>query len=733
MNIGELEALLQDMTIEEKIHQLLQVNSSFYQTQGVLTGPQDTDRFSVRQLELAGSLLGTVGAGNLRKFQDIYLGTQPNKIPMMFMADIINGYKTVFPIPLGQGATFNPGLSKECACATAKESAASGIHVTFSPMVDLVRDARWGRVMESTGEDVYLNSCFAKAMVEGYQGEQVSEKGRIAACVKHFAAYGVPMAGREYNFSELSERSLREDYLLSYQAAIEAGVKLVMTAFQTLDRIPCSGNKKLMRETLRNEMGFQGVLISDWRAIYEMISHGFAENEKEAAKLALEAGVDIDMMSDIYVNQLTELIESGEVEESLLDEAVRRILMLKNELGLFENPYKDGSEEDEEALFLCEAHRSLARKAAGESFVLLKNEGILPLKKNEKTAFLGPYINDKNIVGSWTIFADEDHCVSIKEGVLNKVSSEYAVFSEGCNLLDPGTRFAGFRGIVDSSLQPNYSVHEEEALSMAASCENVVLCLGEHRQRSGEGGSIAEITLPVAQIEFLKKVTAVNPNVAVVLFNGRPLDLREVNQYAKAILIVWFPGSEGGNAIADVLYGDQIPSGRLPMSFPFCTGQIPVFYSEFSTGRPFVNQTDTRFASKYLDIQNEPLYPFGYGLTYTEFSYGKPEVSEESLTADAPLQLKVKVHNTGSCDAVETVQLYIQDMFASVVRPVRELKAFKKVEIKAGNSVTVEFEITEEMLRYYGIDMVYKSEAGWFTAYVGGDSRTKNSVRFQLV
>lgn len=734
MNDSDLRVLLDDMTLEEKIGQLLQVNSSFYNAGGLLTGPQQNEQFSRRQLELAGSLLGTVGAEHLIRFQDSYMETQPHRIPMLFMADIINGYKTVFPIPLAQGATFNPELAGACAAVAARESAAAGIHVTFSPMADLVRDARWGRVMESTGEDVYLNSCFSSAVVRGYQGGDVSEKGRVAACVKHFAAYGAPLAGREYNQAEISERTLMEEYLPSFRAAIEAGVKLVMTSFQTLGRIPCTGNRKLMRDTLRAEMNFRGVLISDWKAVDELIAHGVAADGREAAKLAIEAGVDIDMMADVYVNELAGLIDSGEVSRGLLDEAVLRVLSLKNDLGLFEHPYKDADPEAERRLMLCKEHRRAAHEAAIQSFVLLKNEGgNLPLLKSERTAFLGPYINDQNIVGSWTIFADENPCVSIREGVSRIVPEPSAVFLEGCSLLDKETRFAGFRGLADGKSQPDFSAREDEALKLAAGADKVVLCLGEHRQHSGEGGARGEITLPQVQTDFLKKTAAVNPNITAVIFCGRPLDLRNVVPYAKSILVAWFPGSEGGSAIADVLYGEACPSGKLPMSFPHSVGQVPVYYSDFTTGRPYCGQPDFRFASKYLDIPNEPLYPFGFGLSYGAFAYSGLSLDCDILTKEGTVNVTVTVSNTGVWGGYETVQLYLRDIAASVARPVRELKGFRKIWLEPGASAQVTFAITEEMLRFYDINMSYTSEAGSFVAYVGGDSTAADSVAFSLI
>ena len=731
MEQNKLRELLESMSIEEKTDQLLQVSGIFYEEDGVITGPANTMGYTEEEIEQAGSVLGSVGAEKLKNIQREYMKKQPHRIPLIFMADIINGFKTVFPIPLAQGCSFEPEMSRRCAEIAAKESAASGLHLTFSPMVDLARDARWGRVMESTGEDPYLNRCFARAMVEGYQGvHELREKGRIASCVKHFAAYGAPMAGRDYNTVELSERTLRDDYLPSYKEAVDAGTAMVMTSFNTLDRIPSSGNKKLLRDILRGEMGFKGVVISDWASIEEMCNHGIAQNREEAARLAMEAGVDIDMMTGCYCKNLRKLIEEGKIEAALIDEAVFRILNLKNELGLFENPYKDADEKEEKEILLCKEHRNEARRAALETFVLLKNEGVLPLKNEVKDAFIGPYVSNCEIYGAWSMFGRPETTVSAEMGIKSR-SGINAEFLTGCAMLNEFDGLEYMKGKGEETGNESEQLLEE-AEEEAQKADKVVLFLGEHRMQSGEAASRADISLPECQMELFRKVRAVNQNVAVVLFTGRPLDIREISRYAASVLVVWMPGTEGGNAIADVLYGDVSPSGKLAMSFPYCVGQVPVFYGQFATGRPYKEGTDEKYVSRYLDIPNKPLYAFGYGLSYTEFQIGKVCLSASHMNREGVILASVQVKNIGGMKGKEVVQLYIQDVCASVVRPVRELKGIKKIELFPGEEKTVSFEIREEMLRFHNVDMNYLSEPGEFKIFIGNSSETENGAIFVL-
>lgn len=735
MQNTELKKLLESLSLEEKICQLLQVCGYYYEMEGVVTGPQNTAGFNEKEIANAGSVLGIAGAKRLKEIQKKYMAAQQHHIPLLFMADVINGYKTIFPIPLAQGCSFNPDMVKKAAGISAKESAAAGLHLTFSPMVDVVRDPRWGRVMESTGEDTYVNCVFAKAMVEGYQGTNgLNKKGKIAACVKHFAGYGAPMAGRDYNTVELSERTLRENYLPPYRAAIESGCSTAMTSFNTLDRIPSTANKKLMRDILRSEMGFDGVLISDWAAIEELINHGVAKAQIDAAKLAIEAGVDIDMMTTCYCRNLKKLIEDKIIDKALLDEAVFRVLQLKNSLGLFENPFKDADEEDEMAFVLCDEHRKFARKLASETMVLLKNEEILPLpKKGKKIAFIGPHTSHRWILGAWSIFGEEKDAVSLEQAI-KEMEIENASFAAGCPILTSTENLEMAESSRTAIAEDNKNAKAllDEALLKAKEADIVVLSLGEHPSQSGEASSRVDLQLDAQQIELFNQIYNVNQNIAVVLFNGRPLILGEIFDKAKAVLEAWLPGTEGGNAVADILFGNENPSGKLTMSFPRHIGQIPIYYNEFKTGRPY-HGDGGKYFSKYIDCPNSPLLPFGYGLSYTSFEISEVSLSRNSMTCQESIFASVRVKNTGKIAGKEVIQCYISDKVGSVARPVRELKAFQKIKLQPGEEKEVVFEITEKMLRFYTIDMEYKSEPGEFDVWIGNSSLTQNGQTFNLV
>lgn len=720
--------LLHQMTTQEKCRELMQLPMEAFTETDISTGPCEDLELTDEKMAQVGSILSLTGAEWTRKVQEEHLKNNRLNIPLLFMADIINGYKTIFPIPLAQGCTFDPDLVRQLAEAAAREGAAAGVHVTFSPMADLVRDPRWGRVMESTGEDPYLNGIMAEQMVKGYQGDDLKEEGRLAACVKHFAGYGAPLGGREYNQVELSERTLLEDYLPAYEKAVRAGARLVMSSFNTLERVPSTGNRKLMREILRGKMGFQGVLISDYAAVKELIAHGLAEDEAEAARLALEAGVDIDMMSRCYSDFLCGQIERGEVAQELLDEAVLRVLELKNDLGLFENPFKDGSPEKEKELLLCEKHRSLAQRAAEESFILLKNEeNMLPLSKEETTAFIGPFGEEKGLLGAWALFADREDTVTVKEGVERLCPGQ--IWARGCEILEPGQKWLrGYIPIAEETWKQTAETAEEkikEAVEAAEKADRVVLLLGEQELESGESGSCGHIGLPPSQMKLLKAVAQVNSNLVLVVFSGRPLILTEACAYAKAVLFAWMPGTQGGPAVANVLYGCSNPSGKLTETFPYHMGQIPVYYSDFATGRPQM--------PGYIDIPKEPLYPFGYGLSYTEYAYSPVKLDQKVLDSQTDvIHASVRVKNTGSMEGREAVQLYIQDVKGSVSRPVRQLKGFQKISLAPGEEKEVRFEIREEMLRFWTIDMEYRSEPGQFRVWIGTDSRTENGEEFYL-
>ena len=691
MTEQKLKELLADMTLEEKVNQMSQVVGAFFNKDMDITamGPMADKGFTPENVALSGSILGSMGAETLKKIQKDFVEQHPHHIPMLFMLDIINGFKTIFPIPLGQGATFEPELSEKCAAVAAKEAAVSGLHVTFAPMTDLVRDARWGRVMESTGEDPYLNGLFCAGMVRGFQGDDLKEPYKIASCVKHFAGYGAPTAGRDYNTVELSEHTFRDFYLPSYKAGIDAGAAMVMTSFNTVNGVPATGNKKLMRGILRDEMGFDGVLISDWAAIEEIIYHGYCADREEAAVRSAEAGVDIDMMTGIYSEHLTALIE----------------------------------------------HRDLAREAARKSFVLLKNEEkILPLSKEKKIAWVGPYVHSRNLMGAWSFIGDAKDVTNLEEAVKAQADTTNMSFHAGSPMLGSDIRLEGFGEAMEQSTTPE---EEEamllEAVNAAKEADVVVLAIGEDRLQSGEATSNANIRIPEIQQRLLERVSKVNENVVVVLFNGRPLDLRDVVSKAKAVLEVWMPGTEGANAIADVVFGAYAPSGKLTMSFPYSVGQVPVHYNEYSTGRPHVPGKDKdRFRSKYLDIPNAPLFPFGYGLGYTSFAISDVKLDKAELGMEDEIKASVTVKNTGDTKGTETVQLYIHDVAASVVRPVKELKDFCKVTLQPGEETEVIFKITEEELRFLTENERVESENGVFEVFIGSDSTTENKAEFVL-
>lgn len=730
----ELQKIFENLTLKEKIYQLVQLSGEFFKSDTLAVGPQQKLGISQEVVDNVGSVFNIFGAEQLIRIQKEYLEKSRHKIPLLFMADIINGYKTTYPIPLALGCTWNPDLIKKGMQNTAEEAAVSGIHVTFSPMVDLVRDARWGRVMESTGEDTYLNCEFAKAFVEGYQGDLDPNKN-IASCVKHFAAYGAPEGGREYNTVDMSERRLREDYLPAYKAAVDSGCELVMTSFNTVDGIPASGNKWLMRNVLREEWGFNGIIISDYAAIQELIAHGVAEDDRDAAKLGIEAGVDIDMKTPVYSNQLEGLVNDGVISEKLIDEAVWRILNLKNKLGLFENPYRGADVSKEKSVILSPEKLKLAREISRESIVLLENNGVLPISKDKKIAIIGPHGESKVLSGSWAINSNPDDVTSLVEAVKEKISEENLMYAKGCEMTEDNSILGGFgRAIEEEKIEVDKEKDLEEALKAASKSEVVVMALGEHYLQSGEGGSRTEISLEQAQVNLIEKVKELGKPIVLVLFNGRPLVLTNVVDKVDAIIEAWFPGTEGGLAVSDVLFGDYNPSGRLTMSFPRRVGQVPLHYNEFNTGRPVKTSIhNSRFTSRYIDVENTPLYPFGYGLSYTKFEYGDIKISSDKLTNNSTITASIKVKNVGDIAGYETVQLYIQDIKGSVVRPVKELKGFKKVKLESGEEQNIEFVINEEMLRFYTSSMEFKSEEGRFKLYIGSNSDELQEAEFELI
>ena len=731
MDKKALEALLQDMSLEEKVMQLVQIPGSEYEADAEITGVtrgQADDRVK----RLAGSTLGVWGSKRLKKIQQQYIKEHPHHIPLMFMLDVIHGHKTVLPCPLGQGATFDPEAVKKGAAMQAREASADGVHATFSPMADLCRDARWGRIMESTGEDKFLNSRMAVAMVEGYQGDDLKDQGHIAACVKHFAAYGAGEGGRDYNNTELSEHTLREHYLRAYCEAIKKNPAMVMTSFNTINGIPATGNTFLMKKILREEFGFKGVLISDWAAVGEMINHGFAEDQKDAALKAMMAGVDIDMTSGCYSGYLEELVKSGKISEKMLDEAVLRVLNMKNDLGLFEDPFR--GIDPEVGAAVTEESRKHARKVVAESLVLLENKNkALPLNKSdsEKIAFIGPFANTKRLQSSWAFSGEDENTVTVFEAASEIYEPGNIKFAEGCTMMDQDSVTA--RGVchVDNWEEKNEKLLSE-AVEAARWADTIVLCLGEDSTQSGEATSKASLKLAGVQLNLLNEIRKSGKKLITLIFTGRPLELKEAAEVSHALLVCWLPGTEGGNGVMDVLSGKTSPSGRLPVSFPYTVGQEPLHYDMYSTGRPKPASGPSEYTSRYLDCENGALYPFGYGLSYTTFEYSEASLNKEKMRSDETLAASVKVRNIGDMKGDVTVQLYIRDVTGSRVRPIRELAGFKKISLEPGAEEIVSFEINEEMLRFWTAEEKWESEPGKFNVWLCDSSVDGETLEFRL-
>ena len=702
-----LKDLLDCMTLEEKAGQLVQCNAGqFIANEMEITGP-DGELLPAEELNrVMGSVLTFEDAKQAKALQNKHLAADPKKIPLLLMLDVIHGLRTTYPIPLAMGCSFDDELMTECADMARREAAACGVHVTFNPMVDTARDARWGRILETNSEEPLINGRMGAALVRATQGDDLSDPGNVACCVKHFAAYGAGEAGRDYNTVDVSERMLRETYLPAYKACLDAGARLIMPSFNSLNGVPSVANKYLMNDILRKEWGFGGVVISDYDAVGELVNHGVAKDLKDAARLAMEAGCDIDMVKNAYYLHLADLVREGTVSAEALDAAVMRVLRLKNELGLFENPYHGADEEEEKKVYLCPEHREIARRAAEESAVLLKNEGILPFAGDVKrVALIGPFAEETHLNGFWSRPGAERYTVTLPEGIRALLPDAELVIERGCGAEFGDTDRSGIR----------------KAAETAASADAVILALGEPENYSGEGRSRAELNLPGPQTELARQIVQANPNTAALLFNGRPLVLTELAETVPAILEMWYPGTEAGNAAARLLWGYANPCGKLSAGLARSVGQYPMPYNRMNTGRP-KPPPDSRpvpFTSCYLDMPNLPLYPFGYGLSYTSFACEKLELNRESMTKDDELRVTVTVRNTGSVPGKETVQLYLRDPVASVVRPVQQLIDYRKVFLNPGESAEVEFTVREKQLRFYDMDGREISEPGEFRIFTG--------------
>ena len=707
MNSEQLRELLGSLTLEEKVGQLVQCNAGqFIENSLGITGP-DGELLPAEDLNrVMGSVLTFENAAQAKALQDRHMAADPKKIPLLLMLDVIHGLRTTYPIPLAMGCGFDDALTAECADMARKESSACGVHVTFNPMVDTARDARWGRILETYSEEPMINGRMGAAIVKVTQGDDLSDPENVACCVKHYAAYGAPEAGRDYNSVEISERMLRETYLPAYKACLDAGARLIMPSFNSLNGIPSVANKWLMNQVLRKEWGFDGVAISDYAAVNELVPHGVADGPEDAVRLAMEAGCDIDMVDNFYYRYLADLVRKGVVTEEMLDAAVMRVLALKNELGLFENPYHGADEEKEKAVYLCDAHREIARRAAEETAVLLKNEGILPLKKSlKRVALIGPFAEEIHLNGFWSRPGAEKDTVTIPEGIRNLLPDLELIIEKGCGAEIGDTDQSGIAAAVQA----------------AASAEAVILVIGEPENYSGEGRSRAELTMPGVQQELAEQVIRANPNTVVVLFNGRPLVLTELEKIAPAMLEMWYPGTEAGNALVRLLWGEANPCGKLSAGLPRTTGQYPMPYNRMNTGRP-KPEPDTQafpFTSCYLDTPNLPLYSFGYGLSYTDFVYESLELDRTAITPEEQLQVTVTLRNAGQRAGKETVQLYLRDKVASVVRPVQQLIDYRKVSLAPGERMQVTFTVTEKQLRFWDFDCRHILEPGTFELSTG--------------
>ena len=738
-----IDALMKKMTVEEKIGQLnLPVSGE------IVTGQaQNSDVAKKIEQGLVGGLLNLKGVEKIRDVQKLAIEKSRLGIPLIFGMDVVHGYETIFPIPLGLSCSWDMEAIRKSARVAAIEASADGISWTFSPMVDISRDPRWGRVSEGNGEDPFLGGAIAKAMVSGYQGidlnNQLKRNDEIMACVKHFALYGAGEAGRDYNTVDMSRNRMFNEYMYPYQAAVDAGVGSVMASFNEIDGIPATANKWLMTDVLRKQWGFDGFVVTDFTGISEMIAHGIGDLQTVSAR-ALNAGVDMDMVSEGFTGTIKKSIDEGKISMETLDKACRRILEAKYKLGLFDNPYKYCDLKRPKRDIFTKEHRDAARKIAGESFVLLKNDKsgssanpTLPLKKEGTVAVIGPLANTRsNMPGTWSVAARLNDYPSVYEGLKEMMKGKVNItYAKGSNLISDAA-YEERATMFGRSLNRDNRTDKEmldEALKVAANADVIIAALGESSEMSGESSSRTNLALPDVQRTLLEALLKTGKPVVLTLFTGRPLTLTWEQEHVPAILNVWFGGSEAAYAIGDVLFGDVNPSGKLTMTFPKNVGQIPLFYNHKNTGRPLLEgKWFEKFRSNYLDVDNDPLYPFGYGLSYTNFQYSDITLSAPTMGQDGSVTAMVTVTNTGKYDGAEVVQLYIRDLVGSITRPVKELKGFDKIFLKAGESKTVSFKITPELLRFYDYELNYVAEPGDFDIMIGGNSQSVKTTHLSL-
>ena len=724
----EIQSLLEAMTLEEKIGQLTQISNHFD-----VTGPPPDEgenkiRYDLLRQGLLGAMLNITGVEHTRRIQEMHMKANRHRIPLLFGLDALHGYETLFPIPLAEAASWDLAAIEQSASIIAKESAAAGVSWTFAPMVDVCRDARWGRIMEGAGEDPYLNAQVAVAKVKGFQGDDLASTSTVAACAKHFAGYGFAEAGRDYNTVDMSMHTLHNIVLPPFKACVDAGVATFMGGYNELNGVPVTAHSYLLQDVLRDEWGFEGFVVSDYNSVKEVASHGHAKNLKASAALSLKAGSDMDMGSLTYHYHLKDLVASGQVSEAEIDLAVARILRIKFRLGLFEDPYRYCNTEREKACLSAPAHMEAARSMAGKSIVLLKNDdNILPLSNQKKIAVIGPLAKDKdNPMGSWRGRGKDGTAVSIWEGLTAAWPDAKWSYAKGCGITT-GTRSFRNRLTIDTDTSGF-----AEARKVAAAADMVVLTIGEDCFMSAEARSRVHLNLPGVQQQLLEAVKEVNPNIVVVLMNGRPLELTWMDANVDAIVEAWFLGSQSGHAIADVLTGAVNPSGKLPVCFPRSVGQLPLYYNQKSTGRPGNEQHPHIFWSGYIDERNDALYPFGHGLSYTQFDISDLSLSASTIAPAETLEASVKVTNTGEHAGHEVVQLYIRDHAGSSTRPVKELKGFKRIHLEPGESQIITFEITTTDLEFYTANGQWEAEPGRFTVFIVDDSVHALGAEFEL-
>lgn len=709
-----VDSVMRLMTLDEKIGQMVLYTSDWDKTGPTLRAGYLED---IRK-GLCGNVFNAHSAAYVRKLQKIAVEETRLHIPMLFGYDVIHGYRTIFPIPLGEAASWDMELIEKSARVSATEAAAAGLNWTFAPMCDICVDPRWGRIAEGAGEDPFLGSRVAEARVRGFQGKtnDLRDSLTILACVKHYAAYGAPVAGRDYNTVDMSERVFRDVYLPPYAAAIKAGAMSVMSSFNELNGIPATGNKWLMTDILRNELAFKGFVVTDYGSIQEMMNHGISATESDAAALAANAGIDMDMQSNFYEKYLNGLVKNGKVSKKTINEAVRRILRVKFMLGLFDDPYLYCNEDREKRLICAPDHLEAAQEVAMHSLVLLKNDNnVLPLKKGETLAVIGQLANSADdLLGSWRAAGETKNVATLLDELKAFNGEENIIYAEGCK--KEGDDRNGFN----------------KALAAAKRADKIVVVIGEDCNWTGEAASRTDIRVPGVQTELLEKLTSLKKPIVLVLMNGRPLDLSREDLLAGAILETWYAGTKGGKAITNVLFGVYNPSGKLPVTFPRTLGQVPIYYYEKNTGRP-IYLPDPKYKSRYLDCPNDPLYPFGYGLSYTSFSYSDITLSSTKLASfGGSITATVKVTNSGNRDGEEVVQMYVRDLVGSVTRPVKELKGFNKIALKAGETKTVTFIIKPEMLAFHRANMTYGTEPGEYNLFIGSNSRDIKQTSFTL-